>query len=104
MLQYILRQFFSFFMPLLQRQLYRDFCFSASVAFLHSSLASRPVTLLKLVSFPATHWRRVLYLALHSVSFRHCSLAFTQSSLSPDGRRFTSADRTASAAAKRDTR
>lgn len=90
------RQFFSFFMPLLQRQLYRDFCLRASMALLHSSFASRPVARLKLLSLPATHCLSVLYLVLQLCSLRHWSLAFTQSRRSPPGSPLTSADRNTS--------
>lgn len=90
------RQFFSFFMPLLQRQLYRDFCLRASMALLHSSFASRPVARLKLLSLPATHCLSVLYLVLQLCSFRHWSLAFTQSRRSPPGSPLTSVDRSTS--------
>lgn len=79
MLQKIRRQFFSFFMPLLHLQLYRGLCFMASIALRHSPCASGPVTALKLLSLPATHCLIVLYLVLQEYSFRHCSLAFTQS-------------------------
>lgn len=86
------RQFFSFFMPLLHLQLYRGLCLSASMALRHSSLASRPATILKLLSFPpATHCRIVRYLELHACSFRHCSLALTQSSRLAPARRLSSA-------------
>lgn len=90
------RQFFSFFMPLLQRQLYRDFCLRASMALLHSSFASRPVARLKLLSLPATHCLSVLYLVLQLCSLRHWSLAFTQSRRSPPGSPLTSADNSTS--------
>lgn len=90
------RQFFSFFMPLLQRQLYRDFCLRASMALLHSSFASRPVARLKLLSLPATHCLSVLYLVLQLCSLRHWSLAFTQSRRSPPGSPLTSAGRSTS--------
>lgn len=79
MLQKIRRQFFSFFMPLLHLQLYRGLCFMASIALRHSPCASGPVTALKLLSLPATHCLMVRYLVLQLYSFRHCSLAFTQS-------------------------
>lgn len=50
------------------------------MALRHSSLASRPDTMLKLLSLPpATHCLIVRYLVLQVDSFRHCSLAFTQS-------------------------
>lgn len=83
-------------MPLLQRQLYRDFCLRASMALLHSSFASRPVARLKLLSLPATHCLSVLYLVLQLCSLRHWSLAFTQSRRSPPGSPLTSADRSTS--------
>lgn len=79
MLQKIRRQFFSFFMPLLHLQLLRVLCFMASIALRHSPCASVPVTALKLFSLPATHCLIVRYLVLQLYSFRHCSLAFTQS-------------------------
>lgn len=87
------RQFFSFFMPRLHRQLYRGLCLSASMALRHSSLASRPATELKLLSLPpATHCLMVRYLVLHACSFRHCSLALTQSIRVVLARRFSSAE------------
>lgn len=87
------RQFFSFFMPRLHRQLYRGLCLSASMALRHSSLASRPATELKLLSLPpATHCLMVRYLVLHACSFRHCSLALTQSIRVVLTRRFSSAE------------
>lgn len=51
----------------------------ASIALRHSPCASGPVTALKLLSLPATHCLMVRYLVLQLYSFRHCSLAFTQS-------------------------
>lgn len=87
------RQFFSFFIPRLHRQLYRGLCLSASMALRHSSLASRPATELKLLSLPpATHCLMVRYLVLHACSFRHCSLALTQSIRVVLTRRFSSAE------------
>ena len=80
MLQKMRRQFFSFFMPRLHRQLYSGLCFMASMALRHSPCASVPVTALKLLSLPATHCLMVRYLVLQVYSFKHCSLAFTQSS------------------------
>lgn len=86
------RQFFSFFIPRLHRQLYRGLCLSASMALRHSSLASRPATELKLLSLPpATHCLMVRYLVLHACSLRHCSLALTQSIRVVLARRFSSA-------------
>lgn len=49
------------------------------MALRHSPCASGPVTALKLLSLPATHCLIVRYLVLQVYSFRHCSLAFTQS-------------------------
>lgn len=86
------RQFFSFFIPRLHRQLYRGLCLSASMALRHSSLASRPATELKLLSLPpATHCLMVRYLVLQACSLRHCSLALTQSIRVVLARRFSSA-------------
>lgn len=84
-------------MPRLHRQLYRGLFLSASMALRHSSLASRPATELKLLSFPpATHCLIVRYLVLHACSFRHCSLALTQSIRVVLARRFSSAEDSAS--------
>lgn len=69
------RQFFSFFMPLLHLQLYSGLCLSASRALRHSSLPSA----LMLPSFPVIHCLIVRYLVLHPGSFKHSSLAPTQS-------------------------
>lgn len=79
MLQKIRRQFFSFFMPLLHLQLFSVLCLIASMAVRHSPCASEPCTALKLLSLPATHCLMVRYRVLQLYSFRHCSLAFTQS-------------------------
>lgn len=78
-LQKIRRQFFSFFMPRLHLHLYSGLCFMASMALRHSPCASGAVTALKLLSLPATHCLMVRYLVLQLYSFRHCSLALTQS-------------------------
>ncbi|KAG7227910.1 hypothetical protein INR49_013704 [Caranx melampygus] len=60
-------------------KLYKGLCFMASMALRHSPCASGPVTAVKLLSLPATHCLIVRYLVLQEYSFRHCSLAFTQS-------------------------